>query len=243
MFCKNCGKQIDDKQKFCDSCGAPVSGEKSSASQPQSVANVHPANGQPGGQGATGQYNQPTNAAYQNANNSNTANAAYQAAYNNRPQGQTGYQPYATASVENPLAKLSSKIKTGGIIWIVIASLQFIFGLYYLILGLAYLGTWYEENAMPNIVVGVFILLVGVLNLVNSIKDIKYSKEILSRPVGIVANFTPVGKYVGNLIYNFLLGGVIGIVGSIFAFVTRSYVLNNSTYFQSLEANYLNQNR
>ena len=30
MFCKNCGKQLDDKQKFCDACGAPVSGEKTS---------------------------------------------------------------------------------------------------------------------------------------------------------------------------------------------------------------------
>ncbi len=165
MFCKNCGKQLDDKQKFCDACGAPVSGEKTShgnvngpsAAVPQNVANAQPTNGQPGGQGTTGQYNQPANAAYQNAGSANAANAAYSAAYVNRPQGQAGYQPYATAAAENPLTRLSSKIKTGGIIWIVIASLQFVFGLYYLILGLSYLGSfWYEENAMPNIVVGVF---------------------------------------------------------------------------------------
>lgn len=42
MFCKNCGKEIDDGAKFCPSCGASVEGTASDAG---STASVMPATG------------------------------------------------------------------------------------------------------------------------------------------------------------------------------------------------------
>ena len=37
MFCKNCGKQIDDDSKFCSECGAQIKTQMPSASLPQSA--------------------------------------------------------------------------------------------------------------------------------------------------------------------------------------------------------------
>ena len=33
MFCKNCGKEIKDTEKFCPNCGEPVVSEKNKASE------------------------------------------------------------------------------------------------------------------------------------------------------------------------------------------------------------------
>jgi len=35
MFCKNCGKQIDDKAVICVHCGVPTSNQSSSSIQPE----------------------------------------------------------------------------------------------------------------------------------------------------------------------------------------------------------------
>lgn len=34
MFCKNCGKQLNDNAKFCDGCGSPTNGTGNSYNQP-----------------------------------------------------------------------------------------------------------------------------------------------------------------------------------------------------------------
>lgn len=36
MFCKNCGKQIDENAKFCENCGASMHGNAETASNEKS---------------------------------------------------------------------------------------------------------------------------------------------------------------------------------------------------------------
>ena len=127
-------------------------------------------------------------------------------------------------------------MNTNGIVWIIIASLQIIIGLYNLISGLALSS--YRADGTTYIISGIFVLVVAALNFVNASKDIKYSKEILSRPVGIVAKFDPIGGYIGNLVYNILFGGIVDVAGSIFALTIRNFVLTNRAYFNSLEAQF-----
>jgi hypothetical protein len=106
-------------------------------------------------------------------------------------------------------------VKTNGIIWLVIGILQVLCGIFL---------NW------------VF-LIVGVLNIISSVQDMNYSKELLEKPVGIVAKFEPIVGPIITLIYNLVIGGVIGVVGSIYYFVAiRNYVMENKQYFASLDA-------
>ena len=66
----------------------------------------------------------------------------------------------------------------------------------------------------------------------------KYSKTLHENPTGIVAKFEPITGPVITLIYNLIIGGVIGVVGSIYYFVAiRNYVMENKQFFVSLDAN------
>ena len=80
-------------------------------------------------------------------------------------------------------------------------------------------------------------LIVGVLNIISSIQDMKYSKILLENPTGIVAKFEPITGPIITLVYNLVIGGVIGVVGSIYYFVAiRNYVMENKQFFASLDA-------
>ena len=81
-----------------------------------------------------------------------------------------------------------------------------------------------------------FLLIVGVLNIVSSIQDMQYSKTLLENPNGIVAKFEPITGPIITLIYNLVIGGIIGVVGSIYYFVKiRSFVMENKQFFESLD--------
>lgn len=123
--------------------------------------------------------------------------------------------PYTTPNATNGLlTKLSERLNTNGIIWIVIAVLQIIIGL--------------TGTILP--------LIVGVLNLISAVKDMNYSKEVLRNPVGIVNNFEPITSPVITLVYNLVIGGVIGVVGSIYYFIAlRGFVMENKNAFLALE--------
>lgn len=109
---------------------------------------------------------------------------------------------------------VSKRIKTNGIIWIVVAAIQILLGL---------VGAW-------------FLLLVGVLNLVSSIQDLKYSKAFPKNPTGIIAKVKPLAGPIITLIYNLLIGGVIGVIGSVYYLVAvRGYVLENEQAFLEIE--------
>ena len=122
--------------------------------------------------------------------------------------------PYqATINPHTLLTQLSEKLKINGIIWIVIASLQILGGLFI---------NW-------------VLLIIGVLNIVSAIKDINYSKTILTTPDNIVARFEPLIGPIITLVYNLVIGGIIGVIGSIYYFVAiRGFVLQNRAAFEQV---------
>ena len=108
------------------------------------------------------------------------------------------------------LSTLSERLKLNGIIWLVIGILQIIGGIFI---------NW-------------FLLIVGVLNIIFSVQDMQYSKTLLENPTGIVKRFEPVTGPIIILVYNLVIGGVIGIVGSIYYFIAiRNYVIENKSAF------------
>ncbi len=112
------------------------------------------------------------------------------------------------------LQTLSQRLNTNGIIWLVIGILQVLGGLFL---------EW-------------FLLIVGVLNIISSIQDMQYSKTLLQNPTGIVAKFTPLVGPIITLVYNLVIGGVIGVIGSIYYFVAiRNYVMENKQAFASFD--------
>lgn len=122
--------------------------------------------------------------------------------------------PVAT-NMATLLNSLSQKLQTNGIIWLVIGILQ--------VLG----GVCFGFNE--------FLMIVGVLNIFSSINDMKYSKALLANPTEIVKHFEPLTGPIITLVYNLVLGGVIGVVGSIYYLVAiRSFVMENKVAFSNL---------
>ena len=110
---------------------------------------------------------------------------------------------------------LAQRLNTNGIIWLVIGILQTIGGIFI---------NW-------------FLLIVGVLNIISAVQDMKYSKILAENPNGIVAKFEPLTGPIITLVYNLVIGGVIGVVGSIYYFVAiRNYVMENKQFFASFDA-------
>ena len=137
-------------------------------------------------------------------------NPNYNQSYN--PGYNQGYAPYA-GNPQQLVQQLSQKINTNGIIWIVIGVLQILFGF-----------------------IAIFPAIVGVLNIISGVNDMKYSKAILVNPVGIVSKHEPTTSAIITLVYNILVGGVVGVIGSIYYFVAiRGFVMNNKDAFLSLE--------
>lgn len=112
------------------------------------------------------------------------------------------------------LNTLSQRLNTNGIIWLVVGILQILGGIYI---------NW-------------FLLIVGVLNIISSVQDMQYSKTLLENPNGIVAKFEPITTPIITLVYNLVIGGVIGVVGSIYYFVAiRGFILENKQFFAGFD--------
>lgn len=121
----------------------------------------------------------------------------------------------ATTDTAALLNTLSERLKINGIIWLVIGILQILGGIFI---------NW-------------FLLIVGALNIVSSIQDMTYSKTLLETPTGIVAKFEPIIGPIITLVYNLVIGGVIGVAGSIYYFVAiRNFVMENKESFATLDA-------
>ncbi len=228
MFCENCGKMLEEGTKFCSGCGKPVKagGAAPGAQAYGASGNTAPNNGAPNNNGQN--YAAPNNgtggnAGYGNAGN-NSANFGSAQPY--------GYQYAPTPEV--PLTRLSAKVKTNAIIWIVIASLQSVIAIINLIIWSENYSSYYVD-ASSNGISALVLAIIAIVNFVSAKKDLDYSKYILHTPRGIVAKFQPIGGYIGNLIYNLIFGGIIGIVGSIYGLCVRSYVMNYAGYFQMIE--------
>ncbi len=123
----------------------------------------------------------------------------------------------ATVSDSSTLVTtLSERMKIDAIIWIIIAALQIIGGIFL---------DW-------------FLLIVGVANIVTAVNDLKYSKEVLENQSGIVAKFEPLVSPIIILAYNLIIGGVIGVIGSVYYFIAvRGFVMANKEAFAAMDTN------
>ena len=169
-------------------------------------------------------------------------------AYARQPQSdyynqQTSYQQeYAASnlSASTLIQQLCGKIQTEAIVWIVIASIQVVIALFNIGIGMSINSHYYSAGeGTTNIVSGLFILIVAITNFVFSAKDFRYAKRIVSNPVGIVKKYQPVGGLIATMIWNFFMGGIIGVVGSIFCFITRNFVIQNQSEFEAIETHYV----
>ncbi len=185
--------------KFCSNCGNSTEGSDKFCIHCGSVlqsAQAHP-------QQASTQYQQTT----------------YPPQYQSYPTyQQVQYQPDVVRVV-------SEKIKIDGVIWTVVAAIQYIIGLSTIITGY-----------------GIAVLIVAIINTFVAVGDFKYSKEILMRPVGIVDKYEPIGNLIANLIYNILFGGLIGVAGTIYGFVLRNYVITNQQQLMAIQMEFVNSN-
>lgn len=119
-----------------------------------------------------------------------------------------------TVDATTLLTKLSKRLNTNAVIWFVIGILQILCGIFFY---------W-------------FLLIVGFLNIISSVVDMKNSIAFLENPKGIVKNFKPLTGAIIILIYNLVAGGIIGVAGSIYYFVAlRNYVMENKRFFESIE--------
>lgn len=149
------------------------------------------------------------------------------AAASQATQPQRVQQPVYQQTVQQPmrdpvqlLQTLSQRLNTNGIIWLVIGILQILGGIFW---------DWW-------------LLIVGVLNVISSIQDMQYSKKVLADPSGIVKKFEPLVGPIITLIYNLVIGGVIGVVGSIYYFVAiRNFVMENRMAFDAMDTTAVTQ--
>ncbi len=117
--------------------------------------------------------------------------------------------PLQNTATDNQLVRtLSERVKTESIIWIIIGALQLLSGVFFII---------------------------GILNIISGINDLKYSKEILENPSGIVERYTPLTMPIITFAYNLIFGGIVGVIGSVYYFVAiRSFVMENKDQFEAL---------
>ena len=127
-----------------------------------------------------------------------------------------GQRPfYSSNDGAGKINTLAQRLNTNSVIWLIIGILQ----------------------VMGGVFLNWFLLIVGVLNIISSVQDRNYSKTLTDHPTGIVAKFEPLAGPVITLVYNLFIGGVIGVVGSIYYFVAiRNYVMENKQFFASLDA-------
>lgn len=139
---------------------------------------------------------------------------------------------------ENPktlLNTLSQRVQIGGIIWIIVGSFQILYALISLFLYIDF---------------SIFVLAaVGIWNIVSSVKDFTYTKEVLNNPSGIVEKYEPLSGSIAMLIWNSmcffvcllfvdLLGifiGLLGVGASIYHLVAiRGFVMSKRDAFAAM---------
>ena len=126
-----------------------------------------------------------------------------------------------TQNQKNMILILSQKNQTNAIIWISVGIIQILASLY----TITYFGFFS----------GIWTLAVGIINIFSGYQDFNYSKELLKRPVAIISRYESMTPIIISLAYNLILGGLIGIVGAIYAMTIRSFVLSNRDIFVQAE--------
>jgi len=164
----------------------------------------------------------------------NSAQSQYQSAYQQPYQQQVyGYQ--ATPQL---LKSLNTRLTLTATFWIVAASLQFLLGIIFLIVGIAMMASPWRDTQIGGMIftiISVILLIIATVNLILGISDFKFKAKIRSAPVGIVRRYEPLGGKVGLIVYATFLGGYFGLASAIINVVTRSFVLDNRQQFLELE--------
>lgn len=140
-------------------------------------------------------------------------------------QGGTAPHPTAVQPTETLIPVLCQKIRTEAFIWLAVACVQALLGVISLV-GESYSGT--------------ALLVICVLNVINAVGDLNFCKAVTVQPIGILQRYSPVTGLIIALVYNLLFGGVIGVIGILFGFVTRQYVMEHEAEFRALEEQYAN---
>ncbi len=104
------------------------------------------------------------------------------------------------------LQNISNKEKIGGIIWVVISVIQLLIGITF---------NW-------------VITILGIWNLIAGLTRISDSYKIEQRANNIVDVYEKsLTSLIIFIVLNILIGGIIGVIGAIYDFTVRSYVLDN----------------
>lgn len=248
-FCSHCGKALDETAKFCTKCGAVVQTEtppvQEASTPPQPEAQpqqTYQQQSQSDNQYQQQGYRQqtdygPNTYQYQQQNYGQQGGYGqntyqYQQQYQYNYGQQNYYQP-----PRNIIQELSKKVEIEGIIWTVVAGLQYLLSLIYIIIGLdSYDGEWMIFYAL-------LILAVAILNTFGAIQSFKFSKEVKMRPVGIIDRYEPMGARVANVVYNVLFGGIVGIAGSIYGFFIRNFVITNKMEFWDIQNKFFDEEK
>ncbi len=129
---------------------------------------------------------------------------------------------YTEMSDRQLLNTYATRVQTNSIIWSVIGILQIIIG---------FIGICF------NFASYIWILVVGILNIISAVKHYNFSKQALSRPVGIIAEEKPLVGPIITLCYN-LFFSVIGVIGSVYYLIAiRGFVIKNEERFKNIEDN------
>lgn len=146
-------------------------------------------------------------------------------------QYQSNARNYTQPRPKGLLEMISDKIQIEALIWAIVAGIQYLIGIAYLI--------FFMDSGMAFY--GFMIIIIGGANTFFACTNYKYSKEILVYPVGIVDKYRNIGMLIGNMVYNILFGGVIGIAGSLYAFNLREFVLSNESRLLAIQHDFLEQ--
>ncbi len=132
--------------------------------------------------------------------------------------GQMPSDTVGIVELPNPTTNwLSRRVQANGVIWLLIA-------LYQIIVGIFLTGVGY----------GFAMIACGVWNIVQSILDLRFSKQILrcdnhERAEAIIRSIDhSKGVTILFLFLNLAIGGVLGVIGCIFWLALRSKALDNA---------------
>lgn len=132
---------------------------------------------------------------------------------------------------QNVIQQLSSKVKVAGVMWIIVACIQYILSLVFVVIS-------FSDNIL-FLIQSIMMLVIAVINTFIAVRYFKYSKEIQMRPIGIIAKYSSVGGCIGLLFYSILFGGLIGLIGAIYALVIRGFVKRNEIQFAQVEQQFM----
>ena len=138
-----------------------------------------------------------------------------QQGYNQQGYNQQGYNNYAHyGSPEKSFAEqrkaayksLAEKEKLSFIIWLIIGIFQCL---------------------------SVVTIIAGAWNIYMAIQTYNFTKELERCPRGVFARYEgQMNSLIISLVLNLIFGGVIGVVGTIYDYFTRDYVMKNMEFFE-----------